>query len=311
MRKVVKLITSNSKRFTIKKKLSTKKRKRLTVTAIKNAIYLNHTYPSDIARFFGRSRQYVAKFCKKLVKEGILEEDVREGNGKVAVYYKIVKPRVNQTSIGDWVLSTKPSLQYFRDGTLISYGILNYDEWFKPEKEWELGKTLMKGITIDDVFVRIANDKTLTFILPKIYGKDEVEPITKADYKAYQMKEKFLKMYPDFELTPMPINMKLGSLGTTRLSDVLQEYSGIKTDSFVIDSTPNKGSLEMGIVDPIKTSENMRDTVDFFATGGVKSILHELQSLNSLMAGFVERNVAIENAILLIAQTLKRLEERG
>lgn len=298
-------------KFTSKKKLSTKKRKRLTVTDIKNAIHLGHTYPSDIARFFGRSRQYVSKFCKKLVKERILEEDIREGKGKVAIYYRIVKPIVNQTSIGDWILSTKLGLQYFRDGTSISYGILNYDDWFTPEKEWKLGQTLMKGIHIDDTFIRIANDKTLTFILPKIYGRDEIEPITKADYKAYHVKEKFLKMYPDFELTPMPINMKLGNLGTTSLKEVLGKYSGIKTDNFIIDKTPDKGSLEMKITNPVKTTENMRDAVDFLSTGGLKQMMQEMISLRQLMNSNQGTLNSISQSQMMMVQILKRMEEKS
>jgi len=296
----------STKRNSVKKKKSTK---RVTVTAVKKAIRENITYCSALGKHFKVSKQYMHKFLKKMLERDEIRIDVSEGNGKVAIYYKVVEPRVIQTNLGDWVSQLR-SQPYFRDGTQISYGILNYDKWFQPDIDWKLGKTLMKGIHIDNTFIRIANDKTLTIIFPKIFGKDEVEPITKADYKAYQIKSKFLKMYPDFELTPMPINMKLGNLGTTLLNDALKEYSGIRTDNFIIDKTPNKGSLEMNITDPIQASENMRDTVDFFATGGLRMMMKELILMRKIMNSNAGTLNSITQTQLMIAQTLKKMEER-
>jgi len=285
---------------------------RVTVTRVKSLIRQGINYSSHLAKHFKVSKQYMGKFLKEMVENKEIEIDVLEGNGKVAKYYRVVEKICKPKSLWEWSSGLPSSLPYFRDGISISYGIMNYDEYFKPQVDWKLGKTLMKGITIDDCFIRIANDKTLTFIFNKIYGKDSITPITTADYKAYEIKRKFLQMYPDFLLTPMPISMKEGRLGETVTKEALKQFSGLQTKNAGIDKTPDKGTLEIDIdkQDPLKTAENMKDTVDFMANGGIRLLVNELHSLNQMLAGYFTEILSTKNAFLLIAQILKRLEER-
>lgn len=289
-----------------------RRKKRVTVLKVKSLIRQGINYSTQLAKYLKVSKQYMGRFLKKMEENNEIEVDVSEGRGKVAIYYKVVEKRVIQKPLWEWCVGLPTGLPYFRDGIQISYGILNYDEYFKPQIDWKLGATLMKGITIDDCFIRIANDKTITFIFNKIYGKDPITPITEADFKAYKIKRKFLSMYPDFVLTPIPINMKEGRLGETITKEALKKYSGIKTKNAIIDKTPEEGTFEINIdkIDPLKTAENMKDAIDFMATGGIKLLTNELRTLNQVLSGYLTENMAMKNAFLLIAQNLKKLTEK-
>lgn len=277
----------------MKKKLSTKHKNRLTVTDIYNAIHNNHTYPAAMSTYLKRSRQYLASFCKKLCEQGKLEVDVKEGKGKVAIFYKIPKHDWKQNSVQDYLLEVDSTRPYFSDGGFISFGIFNYDNNFIPEKEWNWGKNHDEAVWIDDCLIKITNGRTIMFQFPKIFGPTPKLAFANMVIQAMEVKEKFLKKYPNFRFTPFPVNESLGCLGTTKLKQTINTLNPklpIKTDSFVIDSTPEKGSFEMKIKDrPLETAEKLEKTVDT-----ILSFPNKLDRIETILEKLVQLQVLKE-----------------
>jgi len=271
------------------KKRSKSEKKILTVPMIKNAIRSGHTYCNDLAKLFRIKKQNMHYYLKKLERGGIIKIDIKEGNGKVAVYYKVVEPMVKQSTMQDWT----GQKTYFEDEAYASYGIIEYDEHLIPDNDWHFGKTLMKGIHINDVFIRISNDKTITFIFPKIYGDTPQQAHYNLIVKAVETKNEFLKKNPNFKLSNYPINDGFGSIGTTSLKTIvnnLNPHLPIKTDEWTIDSTPERGSLEVKVKNnPLEASEKLQKTVD--------TILNYPNEINEIRAALKDMTVAIKSLV--------------
>lgn len=312
----------------MKEKESKKTEKILTVPMIKNAIRSGHTYCNDLAKLFKCSKQRMYYWLKKMRKDNIIEVDVEEGKGKVAIYYKVVEPMVKtrskQLSIGDCIGQKQGQKMYFEDNAYVSYGIIEYDKYFVPENDWMAGKTLMKGFHIGKCWIRIANDKTISFIFPKVYGNTSKEAHNNLIAMSTEVKSKFLKMYPNFKLTKFPVNEGYGSLGTTKLKDAIAEIKPklpIKTDEYEIDATPEEGSFEMKVKDkPLVTAEKLEKTITTITSGRLDRIENAMDKLAKVLILSQEPKIQkllklvdsvpnLEKLIELLEKSKKRKED--
>ena len=290
------------------KKLSKKSDKILTVPMIKNAIRSGVTYCSHLARLFKVKRQTMHYWLKKMEKKGIIEVDVKEGKGKVAVLYRVSEPMSKQSYIGDYICQK----MYFEDESFVSYGILEYDKHFVPENDWKPNKSvLMKGFHIDKCWIRIANDKTISFVFPKVYGNTPKEAHNNLMSMSVETKNKFLSMYPQFRLTSFPVNEGLGSIGTTKLKQAITDLGPklpIKTDDYTIDATPERGSLEMKIRDdPIVTATKLEKTITTIASGRLDRIEDMLEKTARVLLLTQEPKIKKLEKIIDSVPNLERL----
>jgi hypothetical protein len=238
---------------------------------------LNQT---QIAKKYSKSKALVSSFFKKKISKFI--KKVGYGTWEI-------------TELGAELLRTrgltsdKNPNQYFYDDVQITYDVRIKDAGMFKDGQWKLNQfTSFSLMKFGEWIVRNNNNKSITIIFPKVYGKDELEPITKVQYWARQLINEITNKYPNIEiLNPIPRLNKVGSLGSTKLNELMSPITKnvtIKSNDYDIENTPKPGSFEVKVKDnPYIAASKLKDTVDFTTSGGLRDEINTLKESNRMI----------------------------
>jgi len=238
-----------------------------------------HLNASKIAEKCGYSRGSVTNWLKPLREKGLVK---KIGYGT----WEITSTGLEQIQKLQGGVATDS--EFFYDDVEITYPIELQAPLNFKDGQWNLNKYVsFSQMRFGEWIVRNNNNKSLTIIFPKVYGKDELEPITKVNYWSHQLIEEIVRKFPQIKLlSKIPKLSKAGSLGSTKLNEMMSpilKHVTIRSKDYDADNTP-KPAVEFKVKDfPHTSAAKLKETLDFVSSGAYKEEIEGLKEANRII----------------------------
>src|SRR3990167_1586059 len=161
---------------------------------------------SKIAKKYGFSKASVSNWLKFPKEKGLIE------NTGYGLWELTSKGSEQVQKYQDGIAKQPKEGEFFYDDVQITYPIELIGVSPFKDGQWNLNKfTSFSLLKFGEWTVRNNNNKSLTIIFPKVYGRDENEPISKVYYWSHQLIEEIQAKYPQIKvLSKIPKLTKAG-----------------------------------------------------------------------------------------------------